>query len=138
MKALYRLNCDCGRQGSLEGIFVADTEDVEYLIKNNISVYFGEVLGKHSEISGCLDDRDIELITTEDKVVDVVEKYELSTGYNPFEYSLCEYETANVPENGIYWSDCTVKEYIDFMRKGIVPLFYKKDYDNWLKENKEK
>lgn len=54
MKALFKMDFDCGRMGNLEGVFIADTEDVEYLVNNKISVYFGEVLGKHSEISGCV------------------------------------------------------------------------------------
>ena len=53
MKALFKMDFDCGRMGNLEGVFITDTEDVEYLVNNKISVYFGEVLGKHSEISGC-------------------------------------------------------------------------------------
>lgn len=134
MKALYRLKFDCGRQGCLEGVFVADTEDVKYLVKNQVSVYFGEVLGKHSEIYGPVEQKEIELITTEENVIEVVEKYGLSTGYNPFEY-LCADGMEDVPENGVDWNDCTVQEYIDFMRKGIVPEYYKEDYENWLKEN---
>lgn len=55
MKALFKMIFDCGRMGNLEGVFIADTEDVEYLLNNEISVYFGEVLGKHSEISGIID-----------------------------------------------------------------------------------
>ena len=131
MKALYRLKFDCGRQGCLEGVFVADTEDVKFLVENQVSVYFGEVLGKHSEIYGPVEQKEIELITTEENVIEVVEKYGLSTGYNPFGYNLC----ADGPENGVDWNDCTVQEYIDFMRKGIVPEYYKEDYENWLKEN---
>lgn len=137
MKGLYKLNVDCGRQGSLEGVFIADSEDVEYLISNSVSVYFGEVLGKHSEISGIIEKNDIELITTEQNVIDVVEKYGLQSGYNPFEYNVCEYETENIPENGVEWGDCTIKEYIDFMRKGYVPLFYKESYEKWKNNQKE-
>lgn len=137
MKALCRLKFDCGRQGCLEGIFVADTEDVKYLIENKVSVYFGEVLGKHSEIYGTVEQREIEVITTEANVVDIVEKYGLATGYNPFEYNLCGDGMEDVPENGVDWNDCTVQEYIDFMRKGIVPEYYKEEYEKWLNENKE-
>lgn len=137
MKGLYKLNVDCGRQGCLEGVFIADSEDVEYLTSNSISVYFGEVLGKHSEISGILGKDDIKLITTEQNVVDVVEKYGLQNGYNPFEYNVCEYETENIPENGVEWGDCTIKEYIDFMRKGYVPLLYKESYEKWKNNQKE-
>ena len=48
MKALFKMDFDCGRMGNLEGVFIADTEDVEYLVNNKISVYFGEVLGKNT------------------------------------------------------------------------------------------
>lgn len=138
MKALCRLNFDCGRQGCLEGIFIADTEDVKYLKENKISVYFGEALGKHSEIYGYINEQEIEVITTEEKVIDIVQKYNLENGHNPFDCMLDEYETEGVPENGVDWGDCTVQDYIDFMRKGVVPEYYKKEYENWLKENKKK
>ena len=42
MKALFKMDFDCGRMGNLEGVFITDTEDVEYLVNNKISVYFGE------------------------------------------------------------------------------------------------
>jgi hypothetical protein len=35
--------------GALSGIFVAEEEAVEALIASGKEVYFGEVLGKHSE-----------------------------------------------------------------------------------------
>lgn len=45
---LYKFNVDCGRMGELEGAFEADESQIENLIGQD--VYFGEVLGKHSEI----------------------------------------------------------------------------------------
>ena len=36
MKALFKMDFDCGRMGNLEGVFIADTEDVEYLVNNKI------------------------------------------------------------------------------------------------------
>ena len=95
MKALFKMDFDCGRMGNLEGVFIADTEDVEYLVNNKIS------------------------------------------GYNPFEYTLCTSETEDIPDNGVDWDDCTVQEYIDFMRKGIIPQYYEKDYKEWLSSQKE-
>lgn len=38
---------------------------------------------------------------------------------------------------GVDWDDCTVQEYIDFMRKGIIPQYYEKDYKEWLSSQKE-
>lgn len=132
MKALFKMDFDCGRMGNLEGVFIADTEDVEYLVNNKISVYFGEVLGKHSEISGCVAESEIKQITTDENVIKIVEEYGLNSGYNPFEYTLCTSETEDIPDNGVDWDDCTVQEYIDFMRKGIIPQYYEKDYKEWL------
>ena len=136
MKALFKMNFDCGRMGNLDGVFVADTEDVEYLVNNKISVYFGEVLGKHSEISGCVDESEIKQITTDENVISVVEEHELESGYNPFGYTICESETENVPENGVEWGDCTVGEFIDFKRKGIIPEYYKDSHKEWEESKK--
>lgn len=136
MKALYKMQFDCGRMGSLSGVFIADSEDVKYLLDNTISVDFGEVLGKHSDVSGCLANDEIELITTDENVIKVVEQHRLENGYDPFENNLREDETENVPENGVCWDDCTVKEFIDFKRKGIVPKLYEKEYNKFLESSK--
>lgn len=84
MKAIYKLNLDCGRHGSLYGIFVADKEYVDTLIDSEIEIYFGEVLGKHSDVYGEIEETDIKLVTDDVKVVNMFEEYELSTGVNPF------------------------------------------------------
>lgn len=131
MKALFKMNFDCGRMGNLNGVFIADTEDVEYLVENKISVLFGEVLGKHSDISGRVAENEISLITTDENVLKVVREHDLESGYNPFDYNLCEYETDDVPENGVEWSDCTVQDFIDFKRKGDIPEYYKKSHQEW-------
>ena len=132
------MDFDCGRMGNLEGVFIADTEDVEYLVNSKICVYFGEVLGKHSEISGCVAESEIKQITTDENVIKIVEEYGLNSGYNPFEYTLCTSETEDVPDNGVDWDDCMVQEYIDCKRKGIIPSFYKEEYEVWLKNNNQK
>lgn len=136
MKALYKMEFSCGRNGDLEGIFVADTEDVKYLVDKKISVYFGEVLGKHSEVTGCVDKKEIKKITTDKNVIKVFEDHDLECGYNPFGYTLCECETDDVPENGVEWCDCTVGQFIDFKRKGIVPKYYLESYNEFMKAAK--
>ncbi|ADQ53308.1 hypothetical protein 65p300 [Aeromonas phage 65] len=50
MLKLYRFYWDAGRGGSVEGLFVEDSEVVEKYIGSD--VYFGEILGKHSEVEG--------------------------------------------------------------------------------------
>lgn len=137
MKALFKMNFDCGRNGNLEGLFIADTEDVEYLVNHEVSIYFGEVLGKHSDVSGRIGESEIKQVTADENVIKVVEEHSLGNGYNPFDEFLCTDETDGVPDNGIEWDDCTVQEYIDFQRKGIIPEYYKEKHAEWLKNNKE-
>ena len=57
MKKLYSFCWECGRMGDLEGLFIAEENEVKKLIGKEI--YFGEVLGKHSEIYGDLEEKDI-------------------------------------------------------------------------------
>lgn len=84
MKGIYKFHWDCGRQGSVEGSFVATDEEVKNAIGKE--VYFGEILGKHSEIYGTLEESEIELTTTDPQVVALFEQFELANGYNPLEY----------------------------------------------------
>lgn len=87
MKTIYKLHFDCGRMGSLDGIFIEEKEKVEELIESGREVWFGEVLGKHSEIFGPIESpEDITFITDDQKVIDIFEQYDLCTGYNPFDY----------------------------------------------------
>lgn len=114
MKSLYRMECDCGRQGSLSGIFVENDEDVSLLISSEMVISFGEVLGKHSQVSGYLTEPEIEKITDDENVIDVVEKYNLETGYNPFDYPVgWEWKE----EKG-WKDDITVREGIEILKKG--------------------
>jgi len=106
-KAIYKLNVDCGRMGNLEGIFIATIEQVNKLISSEIGVYFGEVLGKHSEIFGSIGNEDIELLTDNEEAVRVVEDYGLSNGYNPFDYTSINFEA------DFDTDDMTVGEIID-------------------------
>lgn len=93
MKGLYKFFWNCGRMGDLEGVFVAEEKDVENLIGKHI--YFGEVLGKHSEICGELESNDIVLLTDDSKVVELFERHVGTVGYNPFDY----YYPEDVEEN---------------------------------------
>jgi len=87
MKKLYSMYFDCGRMGSLEGLFVAEEVQLDNII--GCELYFGECLGKHSDISGELEKGDITIVSEDqDKInwlVDVVGSTTIS-GYNPFQY----------------------------------------------------
>lgn len=102
MKYLYKFYWDCGRSGDLQGLFVATEEEVNRAIGSE--VYFGEVLGKHSEVYGTLDEGDIVKLDISPEAVEEVSKHLGSrwSGFNPLEYvktyceeceeSLCCYE----------------------------------------------
>lgn len=79
-KCLWKFYWDCGRQGSVTGIFKATKEEIKMAIGNK--VYFGEILGKHSEVEGILEEGDIELLS--DDPIEVLNS--LETGYDPLEY----------------------------------------------------
>ncbi|WP_321913530.1 hypothetical protein [Paraburkholderia sp. J11-2] len=87
MKVIVELGVDYGRSGTLSGIFVCEKADLEKLYGKE--VYFGEVLGKHSEVSLEMDAECFE-IRTEDqdfiaKFIEIMGDGTIS-GYNPFDY----------------------------------------------------
>ena len=79
-ECLWKYYVDCGRQGVIEGVFKATKEEVDAAIGQE--VYFGEILGKHSEVGGTLEATDIKLIT--DNPIEVMNNVE--SGYNPLDY----------------------------------------------------
>jgi len=84
MRGIYKFFYDCGREGILEGIFTEESQNVSSIYGKTIN--FGEVLGKHSDIICELDIGDINLITNDKNAVEMFERYQLETGYNPFVY----------------------------------------------------
>jgi len=86
MKAIYKMYFDCGRMGSLDGIFTAEKDAMQKLIESGNEVYFGEVLGKHSDISGPIENSDITMISDDSEHVLLFEKLNMKCGYNPFDY----------------------------------------------------
>ena len=86
-KGLYSFFWDCGRSGNLAGLFIATEQEV--VNATGKRVYFGEVLGKHSEIYGNITDGDITLLSDDQvlvsKLQSVIPSSTLS-GFNPLEY----------------------------------------------------
>ena len=87
MKKLYSFFWECGRMGTLDGLFVAEEAEVNAIIGKEI--YFGEVLGKHSEIYGRLDEIDLEVKSDDqdfiNKLVEIIGDNTIS-GFNPLVY----------------------------------------------------
>jgi len=109
-KALYKYSADCGRMGTLEGLFIDTKQRIDYLIQSDIEVYFGEVLGKHSEVFGEVEAHEIEFVTSEPKVIEVIEEFKLQNGFNPMGY-----ETINFPFDDEIREDMTTGEIIDIL-----------------------
>jgi hypothetical protein len=82
MLKLYRFHWDCGRMGDVTGVFVEDDATVAKAIGKE--VYFGEILGKHSEIVGPLNETDLTVLTDDQEFIAKAKKYGLSGfGHNP-------------------------------------------------------
>ena len=86
MENLYEFYWDCGRQGVVRGRFLATKEVLDKMIGKE--VYFGEILGKHSDIYGTLEECDITLITDNQEFLQKAKelKVNLESGYNPLDY----------------------------------------------------
>lgn len=87
MKGLYEFYWNCGRSGHLSGLFIEDEEVVRNLIGSKL--YFGEVLGKHSEIYGTWDEGDVGLISDDQEKIEWLQqlmKGKTISGFNPVEY----------------------------------------------------
>ena len=56
MKNLYQFYTDC-YYGCVEGTFIAEDDDVKSLIGKE--VYFGEILGKYSDVYGRIQEKEI-------------------------------------------------------------------------------
>ena len=94
MKALYKIDLRL-RYASATGLFIEDKEKIEWLLKTKPKIYFGEISGKRSEVSGTLDEDDIQMITDDPDDLKVIERLELEHGINPFWYSTGEFESVN-------------------------------------------
>lgn len=89
MKILYSFYWDCGRMGSVDALFISDEETVNAALGKR--VYFGEILGKHSEIYGTLKKEDITVVSTDGEKVEWLRNLLGSSvsGYNPLSYLEC-------------------------------------------------
>lgn len=88
MKLLVKFNWDCGRQGSVKGLFVTTQKELSEIYGTEI--YFGEALGKHSDIHGEITSEDITIVSEDQefiaKLAEIIGSDTIS-GYNPFHYS---------------------------------------------------
>jgi hypothetical protein len=83
-EALWQFEWDVRRMGRVRGLFVASDDEVKAAIGRDL--YFGEILGKHSEIYGTLDEKDLKRLTDDPTFIAKFKEYGCSSGYNPLKY----------------------------------------------------
>ena len=96
MKKLFKFSSSYGRMGEVESLFIAEQEEVDKIIGRE--VYFGEILGKHSEVVLDIEESDFEIKSEDQKFIEqllfVFEGSHTLSGHNPIEYyeNYCEDE----------------------------------------------
>lgn len=84
MRGIYKYSESFGRMGTLESVFIADSEDMNKLWGKRI--YLGDVLGKHSEVVTDRISPDICVLVSDDpEHVKLVCELGLSCGINLLE-----------------------------------------------------
>jgi hypothetical protein len=87
MRGLYRFEWNCGQMGRWDGVFIADSADIEILIGCKIVV---------GDTHGTLDDYNMRLITDEQDFIDRVINYDLApVGHSPFYFIDSDDEEVN-------------------------------------------
>lgn len=84
MNTLYKMHADCGRMGDLYATFVSTPEQINNLI--GTEVYFGEVLGKHSDITVTMKPEHFTVLTQDQNFINKFMEYGLESGHVPFYY----------------------------------------------------
>ena len=95
----------CGRMGSLDGLFVAEEEELDSIRGSEIS--FGEALGKHSDVRGSLDEGDISIVSEDQEKIEWLVEVtggQTISGYNPLDY--IEDETCYECEESEEYCEC--------------------------------
>jgi hypothetical protein len=82
---LYKFLWDIPRGGSVSGVFLAEPEEVAKAIGKEI--YFGEILGKHSEVYGTLEEGEVKALDVSEEFVEEFGKhFPNGFGHNPLNY----------------------------------------------------
>lgn len=82
---IYRFYVDYGRGFGVEAVFAATDEEVASIMGKEI--YFGEICGKHSEITATPTEQNLTLLTDDQIVVEAFIKFGFESGHNPVSYA---------------------------------------------------
>ena len=89
MQKIFKYSLNYGRMGTLEGMFFSTEEEIGKILGKEI--YFGDVLGKHSNINVEFERSDFEVVEVTDDFVKTIKELGLvPNGYNPLEYEELE------------------------------------------------
>lgn len=83
-EVVWRFEWDMGRNGTVESEFVATRKEIEEILGQR--VYFGEILGKHSEVYGTLEASEFKMISDDVAFAQKFKELIGTTGYCPFDY----------------------------------------------------
>ena len=81
---VYKFHADLGRMGDLHGVFVATSDQIQKALGRD--AYFGEVLGKHSDINVPLKGDMFKVLTDDVDFVSKFIRYQCESGFNPLHY----------------------------------------------------
>ena len=90
---IFKFHLDCGRMGDLRSVIISTPNIIAKAIGRY--VYFGEVLGKHSEIAFDLAPEHLTAVTNDPSAVKLIAELGLDLGLNPLASLRC----ANCREN---------------------------------------
>jgi hypothetical protein len=82
-QSIYKFDVQVGRMGDLSGIFVTTKNEIDEIINSERIVYFGECLGKHSDIYFKLKDDMFTLVSDNQDFVNIFNDHDMETGVNP-------------------------------------------------------
>ena len=106
---LYRYSVYMGRMGGIEGLFAVDAEDercLQALVRSGRELRFGEILGKHSNVSLPLKEKDIKQVEATPTEVDTVLRVmsprggRVISGHSPLAQAWSDYECLDAPPEG--------------------------------------
>ncbi len=106
---LWKFSEDYGRMGTVEGLFIATEEEVDKFLVGT-EICFGEILGKHSEVSISFEKKDFRCLDVPESTIQELFKVlgrRRIGGYNPFEYLYNWITCSNCGSEGCFgdWFD---------------------------------
>lgn len=109
---IYRFHENCGRNGSLNGLFTATDELIEWAMGK--TVMFDEALGKHTEIEVTLSEENLSIIEATPEQLEWFIKNISTFGHNPME--LLEEQEEYHDEN-CECEDCMKQAHRDYLEE---------------------